>query len=185
MLVHQTIGKLEALGLAAMAAGLAEQLEAPGTYDALGFADRLGLLVDRESDARDSRRIATRTKAAKLRHQAVLEDVDFRSPRGLDRSVVLALAEARFVASHHNVVITGATGCGKSYLACALAHSAIGRGHTALYVRTPRLSTISRSGEEMAATAGSSRASSGCRCSSSTTSCSLLPGSRPAATCSR
>ena len=139
MLVHQTIGKLEALGLAAMAAGLAEQLEAPGTYDALSFADRLGLLVDRESDARDSRRIATRTKAAKLRHQAVIEDVDFRSPRGLDRSVVLALAEARFVASHHNVVITGATGCGKSYLACALAHSAIGRGHTALYVRTPRL----------------------------------------------
>lgn len=139
MLVHQTIGKLEALGLAAMASGLTEQLEAPGTYDALSFADRLGRLVDREADARDSRRLAARMKAAKLRHQASIEDVDFRSPRGLDRSVVLAIAEGRFVASHHNVVITGATGCGKSYLACALAHSVIARGHTALYARTPRL----------------------------------------------
>lgn len=139
MLVHQTIEKLEALGLAAMANGLAEQIETPGTYDALSFPDRLGLLVDREADARDSRRLASRMKAAKLRHQAVIEDVDFRSPRGLDRSVVLSLAEARFVGAHHNVVITGATGCGKSYLACAIAHAAISRGHTALYARTPRL----------------------------------------------
>ena len=139
MLVHQTIGKLEALGLTAMASGLAEQIDAPGTYDELSFSDRLGLLVDREADARDSRRLASRMKAAKLRHQAVIEDVDFRSPRGLDRSVVLSLAEARFVGAHHNVVITGATGCGKSYLACAIAQAAISRGHTALYTRTPRL----------------------------------------------
>jgi DNA replication protein DnaC len=139
MLVHQTVGKLEALGLGAMAAGLTDQLEAPGTYDELTFSDRLGLLVDREADARDTRRLATRLKAAKLRYQASIEDVDFRSPRGLDRSVVLSLAEGRFVVSHHNVVVTGATGCGKSFLACALANAAIRHGHTALYVRTPRL----------------------------------------------
>jgi DNA replication protein DnaC len=139
MLSHQTISKLEALGLNAMASGLSEQLATPGTYDELSFSDRLGLLVDREADARDSRRLATRLKAAKLRYPACIEDVDFRAPRGLDRSVVLALAEARFVAAHQNVVITGATGCGKSFLACGLANAVLRQGHTALYVRTPRI----------------------------------------------
>ena len=79
----------------ALAAGLSEQLEAPGTYDELSFADRLGLLVNKEADARDSRRLATRLKAAKLRHQASVEDIDWRAPRGLDRSVILGLAQAR------------------------------------------------------------------------------------------
>lgn len=139
MLTHQTIGKLEALGLSAMADGLAEQLATPGTYDELSFSDRLGLLVDREADARDSRRLQRRLKEAKLRYPASVEDVDFRAPRGLDRSVVLALAEARFVVAHQNVVITGATGCGKSFLSCALANAALRQGHTALYLRTPRL----------------------------------------------
>jgi DNA replication protein DnaC len=138
MLTHQTIAKLGALGLSAMADGLTEQLAMPGTYDELSFSDRLGLLVDKEADARDSRRLATRLKAAKLRYPASVEDVDFRAPRGLDRSVVLSLAEARFVAARQNVVITGATGCGKSFLACALANAALRQGHTALYVRTPR-----------------------------------------------
>ena len=68
-----------------------------------------------------------------------MEDIDFKSPRGLERSVVLSLAEARFVELRHNVLITGATGCGKSYVACALANAAIRKGHTALYLRTPRL----------------------------------------------
>ena len=139
MLVHQTIDKLEALGLKAMAAGLTDQLGAAGQYDELGFCDRLGLLVDKEADARDSRRLASRLKAARLRHQAVIEDVDFRSPRGIDRSHLLGLAEGRWVDSHHNVLVTGATGCGKSFISCALAHSALRRGHSALYVRTPRL----------------------------------------------
>jgi DNA replication protein DnaC len=136
---NQTIERLEALGLHAMAAGLAEQLSAPGTYDELAFADRLGLLVDKEVDARDSRRLAARLKAAKLRYPAALEDIDFRSPRGLDRSVILALAQGAWVREHHNVLVTGPTGCGKSFLACALANAAIRQGHTALYLRTPRL----------------------------------------------
>ena len=126
-------------GWSAMAAGLSEQLEAPGTYDELSFADRLGLLVDKEADARDSRRLATRLKAAKLRHQASIEDIDWRAPRGLDRSVILGLAQGPWVREHHNILVTGPTGCGKSFLACALANSAVRQGHTALYVRTPRL----------------------------------------------
>jgi DNA replication protein DnaC len=139
MLVQQTIEKLQGLGLGVMAAGLSDQLAAPSTYEQLGFEERLGLLADKEADARDSRRLATRLKTARLRHSAVVEDIDFRSPRGLDKGQVLSLADARWVTSHHNVLVTGATGCGKSYLACALAHAAIRNGHSALYVRTPRL----------------------------------------------
>ena len=113
MLDNQTIAKLETLGLVAMATGLSEQLEAPGTYDELSFADRLGLLVNKEADARDSRRLTARLKAAKLRHQASVEDIDWRAPRGLDRSVILGLAQGRWVREHHNILVTGPTGPGR------------------------------------------------------------------------
>lgn len=139
MLVQQTLDKLDAIGLHAMATALREQLEQAPQYQELSFEDRLGLLVDREADWRDSRRLATRLKAARLRHPATVEDIDFRAPRGLDRSVILSLANGSWVTHHHNVLLTGATGCGKSFLACALAQAAIRHGHTALYVRTPRL----------------------------------------------
>jgi DNA replication protein DnaC len=139
MLINPTIAKLQALGLGAMAAALADQAATPGPWAELSFEDRLGLLVDREADARDSRRLATRLKAAKLRYPAALEDIDFRSPRGLNRAVVLDLAGAGWVTRHHNLVVTGPTGVGKSFLACALANAALRQGHTALYVRTPRL----------------------------------------------
>lgn len=139
MLVNPTIAKLEALGLSAMAAALADQAERPGPWSELCFEDRLGLLADREADARDARRLANRLKAAKLRYPAAVEDIDFRTPRGLDRGVIASLAGAGWVTRGHNVLITGATGCGKSYVACALANAALRQGHTALYVRTPRL----------------------------------------------
>ncbi len=139
MRVQQTIDKLEAIGLGAMASALREQHENAPQYLELTFEDRLGLLVDREADWRDSRRLATRLKAAKLRHQATVEDIDFRAPRGLERAMVLSLAQGGWVQNHHNLLVTGATGCGKSYLSCALAHAAVRLGHTALYVRTPRL----------------------------------------------
>jgi DNA replication protein DnaC len=139
VLINPTITKLEALGLGAMAVGLTHQLETPGTFAELAFEDRLGLLADAEADARDSRRLARRLKEAKLRLPAAVEDIDFRSPRGIDRSLIASLAGAGWVTRGHNVLITGATGCGKSFLACALANAALRQGHTAVYMRTPRL----------------------------------------------
>jgi hypothetical protein len=138
MLNNQTIEGLYALRLPAMASGLIEQRER-ADYQALSFEERLGLLVDREIAERDSRRLERYLKQAKLRTNAVVEDVDFRRRRGLDRAQFLGLAEAGFVKSHHDVVIVGPTGLGKTYLACALANSAIRRGHNALYLRGPRM----------------------------------------------
>ena len=125
MLANPTIDKLQSLGLSAMAAGLADQLGAPGTFGELSFEDRLGLLVDKEADARDSRRLAARLKAAKLRYPAAIEDLDWHAPRGLKRSVVAALAQGSWVGAHHNLVVTGPTGVGKSFLACVLANAAL------------------------------------------------------------
>src|SRR6266571_5052941 len=140
MLINQTLDKLDALGLFGMGLGLREQLES-NQYISLSFDERLGLLVDREVEARDSRRLALRLKAAKLRQEASVEDIDFRTPRGLDRSVIMSLAQAGWVTAHHNVLVTGPTGAGKSFIGCALAHAAVRRGHTALFMRTPRLLT--------------------------------------------
>jgi DNA replication protein DnaC len=138
MLTNQTIDKLNDMGLTAMASGLREQME-QSQYHELSFEERLGLLVDREATWRENRRQATRLKAARLRHQATVEDIEFRAPRGLDRGVVLSLAQGEWIANRHNLLITGATGCGKSFLSCALANAAVRHGHTALYVRAPRL----------------------------------------------
>lgn len=138
MLDTQTIEGLHALKLPAMAAGLAEQREQPG-YSELSFEERLGLLVDREITERENRRLDRYRRAAKLRTNAVVADVDFRRRRGLDRASFMALAEAGFVKSHHDVVIVGPTGLGKTFIACSLANAAIGRGHNALYLRAPRM----------------------------------------------
>lgn len=138
MLSNATLDKLRAMSLGGMARAFEEQLGSAG-YAELGFEERLGLLVDREEQDRENRRLARRLKAARLRSEAVIEDVDFRVPRGLDRATVLSLAESHWVASHRNVLVTGPTGVGKTFLACALAHAAIRRGHTALYLRLPRL----------------------------------------------
>src|SRR5260370_35898595 len=131
MLTNQTLDKLEVLGLFGMLLGLRQQLES-SQYLSLSFDARLGLPVDREAEARDSRRLALRLKAAKLRQEASVGDIDFRPPRGLDRSVLMSLAQAGWVTAHHNVLVTGPTGVGQAFIGCALAHAAIRRGHTAL-----------------------------------------------------
>jgi DNA replication protein DnaC len=138
MLTGPTLDKLIALNLGGMARALAEQRETPA-YTELPFEDRLGLLVDREATERENRRLERHLRAARLRVTASVEDIDFRAARGLDRSVVLELAQARWVAAHQQVLLTGPTGVGKTYLACALAAAAIRAGHTALYARVPRL----------------------------------------------
>jgi DNA replication protein DnaC len=143
MLINQTVDKLHSLRLSGMAEALADQLEHPDRYGELEFTTRLGLLVDRETQDRDNRRLTRNLKTAHLRTPACVEDIDFRRPRGLDRTQILSLAQARWVSEHRDLLISGATGCGKTYLACALAHAAIRRGHKALYWRTPqRRSTI-------------------------------------------
>lgn len=138
MLENQTVDGLHALRLPGMVRGLLEQREHPD-YDALGFEERLGILVDRELTERQNRRLTRMVKAAHLRVGAAIEDVDFGSRRGLERAQVLSLAESHWVGKHHCVVIVGATGLGKTYLACALANAAIRHGHSALYLRSTRL----------------------------------------------
>jgi DNA replication protein DnaC len=138
VLTHPTTEGLLALRLEAMAQGLAEQRGHPD-YEGLGFDERLGLLVDRELAERENRRMDRHLKQAKLKTQAAIEDIDFRRPRGLDRAQILGLADAHFVDHHQTIVVVGPTGVGKTYVACALAHAAIRRGHSALYVRAPRL----------------------------------------------
>jgi DNA replication protein DnaC len=139
MLVNPTVEKLYELRLGGMATALAEQLERPDRYTELDFTARLGLLVDREAQDRDNRRLVRNLKTARLRTPACVEDIDFRRPRGLDRAQILALAQAGWVGEHRDLLISGATGAGKTYLACALAQAAIRRGHRALYWRLPRL----------------------------------------------
>lgn len=138
MLSHPTLEKLHALRLTGMARGLEEQLQMTGLEE-LGFAERLGLLVDREMTERESRRLKDRLAKARLRQAASVEDVDLRTPRGLDRPLFVSLCSCQWVTQHLNVLITGPTGAGKSFLACALAQKACREGFTALYQRLPRL----------------------------------------------
>lgn len=138
MLTHSTVEGLKSLRLPAMASGLLEQREHPD-YRQLSFEERLGLLVDRELLQRENRRLERVLKAAKLRSGAVVDDIDFTTTRGFDKATLLSLVDSSWVANHHHVIIVGPTGVGKTFLACALAHSAIRDGHTALYVRVPRL----------------------------------------------
>ncbi len=137
MLKHPTLDKLHALRLTGMAHAYEQQLAMP-EIETLDTDERLGLMVDCEMTERDSRRLKTRLKRAKLRHAAAIEDVDYRHPRGLDKSVMTQLATSHWVCEHHNVLITGPTGIGKSWLACALGHKACRDGLNVIYARVPR-----------------------------------------------
>lgn len=137
MLDHPTIDKLVALRLGAMARGLTEQMRNP-EIAALSFEERLGLLVDRQLSERENRSMARRLANARLRQQACIEDLDFRAVRGLDRGLLATLADGGWLRDGHNVLITGPTGVGKTYLACALAQKACRDGVNTLYVRMPR-----------------------------------------------
>ena len=137
MLAHPTQERLVALGLTGMAKALEDQRRSPDIA-ALGFEERLGLLVDREAAERESRRLTTRLKFAALRHDASIEDVDMRTPRGPDRALFQRLAAGSRLDRHEGVLITGPTGVGKSWLACALGHKACRDGRRVLYHRVPR-----------------------------------------------
>jgi len=138
MLNHPTWHKLQALRLTGRYHALVEQMQMPD-LTALSVEERLGLLVDREVTERNTRRLTTRLRQAKLRQSACLEALDYRSPRGLDKSLMTSLATGQWVREHRNVLITGPTGVGKTWLACAVGHQACRDGLTALYLRLPRL----------------------------------------------
>ena len=138
MLIHPTQDKLLAMKLTGMAKGLSEQMESD-LFDAMDFEERFGLLVDREMTERDNRRLQTRLNAAKLRQLACLEDLDFRTPRGLDRALIQQLATCLWIRKSLNVFITGPTGVGKTYLACALVQKACREGFDGIYLRAPLL----------------------------------------------
>lgn len=138
MLVHPTLDKLESLRLAGMVKAFKEQMEMADISD-MTFEERLGLLADREAADRETRRLKTRLRKAKLRQNACIEDIDFRHPRGLDKSLITRLADCEWIKKHQNIIITGPTGVGKSYLACAFAQKACREGYTTVYQRISRL----------------------------------------------
>jgi DNA replication protein DnaC len=138
MLNHPTLDKLHELRFTGMAKALTEQMALPDIED-LSFEERLGLLVDREATEREDRRLQTRLRQAKLKQNACIEDIDFKQSRGLDKSLMLDLAQCQWIKKHLNLLITGPTGVGKTWIACALAQKACREGFTSLYLRLPRL----------------------------------------------
>jgi DNA replication protein DnaC len=138
MLTHPTLAQLEELGLAGMAKALHELLSS-GDAAGLSLTEGLGLLLDRETSERRDKRLKARLKYANLRHQAVVEDVDYKHPRKLDRAVFQTLIAGDWIGAHDNLIISGKTGLGKSWLACALGHKACRDNRSVLYQRAPKL----------------------------------------------
>ena len=138
MLTQQTLDKLYDMKLTAMAEAFSEQMGHPDLGD-LSFEDRFAMLVDRQWSFKEDRRMTRLLRTAKLRDSACIENVDFRTPRALDKSLVVRLADSDWIKKTQNAIILGPTGVGKTYLACAIANSACRNGSTALYKRAPRM----------------------------------------------
>ena len=136
--MHQTIEKLSQMKLHTMATAFQEQFEKPA-LSSLSFEDRFAMIVDREWSAREDRKLTRRLKSARLKTQATVEDIDYQHPRGLDKSVIRSLASCQWIKSHQNVIVTGPTGIGKTYLTEAFANKACREGFTAVYYRSTRL----------------------------------------------
>ena len=138
MLTQQTLDKLHAMNLNGMADALKELIQQPHTQD-LSFEERFALVVDRQWTWKEDRRMKRLLQIARLKINACTEDIDFRTPRGLDKSVILHLAHCEWITNTQNIIITGPTGVGKTYLACALANRACRMGFQSHYIRLPRL----------------------------------------------
>ena len=138
MIVQKLIEQLSSLKLTGMLKALQQQQEQPA-HQNLSFEERLGLLIDRELLERDGRRQTRLLRATKLRLSATIEAVDYRHPRGLDRAYFTELSHNHWIGRYQNLCITGATGTGKTWLACALGHQACRQGYAVRYLRLPRL----------------------------------------------
>ncbi len=138
MLKHPTLDQLHALGLYGMAKAFVE-ISGSDEANGLGHHEWLGLLLDREVSWRRDKRLSARLRAARLRQQASIEDVDYRSPRGLDRALFQKLTESAWIDAHDNLVLVGPSGVGKSWLACAIGHKACRDNRSVLYHRWPKL----------------------------------------------
>lgn len=138
MLTHPTVDLLISLGLRGMAQGM-QELQAQPEAQALDHREWLALLLEREQTLRRQKRFESRARTARLRLPASVEDIDFRAPRGLDRGLFLKLASGEWIQAHHNLLVTGPCGIGKSWLACALGHKACRDDRSVAYHRAPRL----------------------------------------------
>jgi DNA replication protein DnaC len=138
MLVEQTMEKLVSMKLGGMAEALRRWLDSPKEKE-LAPADLVGLLADAEWRQREEKKLTARLRTARFRQDACVEDIDYQHPRGLAKAVMLELAACRWVTAHQNVIFTGETGVGKSYLACALGQKACREGYAVVYRRASRL----------------------------------------------
>jgi DNA replication protein DnaC len=138
MLLEQTLQKLRTLRLHGIATALEHQLAQP-EFHQLSFEERISLLVDREMLDRNNRRITSLLRKARLRQSACIEDIDYRQSRGLDKSRMATLITCDFVRHHHHLLITGPTGCGKSWIACAIGQQACCQGLSVKYLRVAKL----------------------------------------------
>lgn len=139
MLHQPTLDKLTQMKLLGFVEELRRQEDQSAHYAEMSFEERLGYLVEEEWLARESRRLSQRLRRAKLKQPASLEDLDYSAPRGLDRTAMRELARCGWLRDKQNILVTGPTGVGKTYVACALANQACREGYTALYTRLPRL----------------------------------------------
>lgn len=139
MLNQQTLHKLYVMRLNGMADAFRQQLEQPDLAT-LNFEERFGMLVDRQWSWKEERALARRLRNSRLKSTASVEDIDYQTPRGLDRALIRSLvAESEWVKQHQNIFLIGATGVGKSWLAAALAHKACRDGYTVYYARAAQL----------------------------------------------
>lgn len=131
-MINQTIGKLREMKLEGMATAIKEQMENPQSIS-LPFEDRIALIVDKQWDLKETRGLRRRLQVAKLKQQAAIEDIDFSTSRGLDKAAMFSLSECSFIKNYSNIIITGPTGVGKTYIACAIAHKACRLKHSVRY----------------------------------------------------
>lgn len=138
-MLDQTITQLRQLRLGGMADALLSQAEQPGTYEALSFEERMQLLADNESLQRQQRMQARLLKAARLKLAANARDIDYQHPRGLNKSMMASLLQCDWILKAQNLLLTGPCGSGKTYIACALGHTACMKGYRVKYYRISRL----------------------------------------------